>query len=438
MQKNASNVQILKRLISFCVPLILRGLLQQLFNWVDALIVGNLLGETALAGVGAAGALSDLFIAVLLGFTSGLSVLFARQHGEGRHEQNAHLLARFSLLLTAVFALAAALGIALLSPILELLRTPADLLPCARDYLRILLLGVPLLALYNCYSAALRGMGNSAVPFFAVLIASLSNAVLDVLFVSGLHFGVSGAAAATVLSQLAMTIYVVSYTMLRHPELRVSPRQLRSCHGVLRDGCSFGIPPALQNSVSSAGDLLLQRFMNDLGAHTVAAVTTAYRVDSVLCLPMHNLSSAIATLVAQECGAGRPENARRVFRLGTLLLAVLAPLLTALILFSGGAMLRLFGLGAEAVEIGERFFRALSGFYFVFGLSLSLRGYLEGMGELWFVGAAGICALGVRILCSYLLVGAWGNMVVAYAEAISWVFLLAAFAFRYFLKRRRD
>lgn len=433
----SAGMNTLKKLTAFSVPLILSGLLQQLFNWVDALIVGNFIGEAALAGVGATSALYNLFITALLGFTSGLSVLFAQQYGEGKHGDNARLLARHSVLLTAAAVVVALLGIGFIDFVLKLMDTPAPLIHDAREYLRVILTGIPFLALYNVYAAALRGMGNSRAPFVAVLISSAANAVLDYVFIVLCGGGVGAAAAATVLSQVVMTLYTVLYTTVRHPQMRFAPWRLRACRGAGRAGAKYGAPLAVQSSVSSIGNLFLQRFMNGFGGQTVAAITTAYRVDSVLFLPIINFSAAISTLVAQETGAGDHRAARRIFRLGTAMMAVMSLTLTLVILMAGRALMSIFGLTAESVRIGERFFRSIAGFYLIYGLSMSIRGYLEGTSDLMFSGVIGVCSLGVRILCSYLFCEIWGNMVVAYAEAISWIFLLSAFALRYWTRKRR-
>lgn len=433
-----STIQILKKLAGFSLPLILSGLLQQLFSWVDALIVGNILGETALAGIGATNSINNLFVAVLVGFTSGLSVLFAQRFGEGRHEDNAKLLANYAVLLAVVFSVIAAVGMIFISPLLRLMATPDALLDYAGDYLRIIFLGIPFLAVYNTYSAALRGMGNSKVPFIAVLISSVTNAVMDYVFVAFFGTGISGAAAATVISQAAMTIYIVIYTASRHPNLRFSPIHMGRYRGTAAAGLKYGAPPAVQSSVSSFGNLFLQRFMNSFGAQTVAAITTAYRVDSVLFLPIINFSTAISTLVAQETGAGHPDTAKRIFKIGVGMMCVISFVMTAVILLAGKPMLSMFGLTAESIAIGEAFFRAIAVFYIIYGLCMSLKGYLEGASDLLFSGISGILALGVRILCSYLFVGIWGNMVVAYAEAFSWIFLLCLFVFRYLTRTSRQ
>lgn len=436
VQKN-ETMNILKKLIAFSVPLILSGLLQQLFNWVDALIVGNFVGEKAIGGVGATGSIYNFFVTVIVGFTSGLSVLFAQHYGRKQTNENKDLLAGYSVILTAVFAIVAIAGILLSENILKLMNTPEPLFGYAKEYLKIVLVGVPFLALYNTYSALLRGVGNSSVPFVAVVISSVVNGVLDFVFVAFLNCGVRGAAWATAVSQIAMTVFVVAYTATKYKELRFSPFEIGKYKKAVANGAKFGMPPAIQSSVSSVGNVILQKFMNGLGEHTVSAITTAYRVDTVLLLPIVNFGTAVATLVAQETGAGNEKNAKKILKLGTVVMAVLSGVLTLTILCTGEFLLRLFGLGEISVEIGVSFFRGISAFYIVYGLSMCVKGYLEGTGDMLFSGVIAISSLAVRVVCSYLFVGVWGNMVIAYAEAIAWVYLLLALMLRY-VKKSRD
>ena len=186
--------------------------------------------------------------------------------------------------------------------------------------------------------------------------------VLDILFVACFRWNVSGAAIATVFSQAAMTLFLIAYSARKYPLLRFSLRGRLFHREALTDGIHFGFPPMLQSSVSSAGSLILQNFMNGFGSQTVAAVTTAYRVDSVVMLPIINLGSGISTLTAQQYGAGNQKEARRIFSAGLFVMSVTALLLTALVIPSGGHLIALFGAGAEAVSIGERFFRRIAAF----------------------------------------------------------------------------
>lgn len=282
----------------------------------------------------------------------------------------------------------------------------------------------------------LRGLGDSRAAFLSVLVCSVFNAVLDLVFVAGLRFGAAGAAAATVLSQAAMTAFVIAYAVRKYPVLRFRPGPGAVRRAFLLESIRFSLPPAIQSGASSVGNLFLQRFMNGFGEQTVAAITTAYRVDSVILLPVVNFGSGIATVVAQNIGAGDQERAKETLKTGSIMIAAVSLCLTGLVLLAGEYLIAMFGLTAGSVAIGKSFFRAIASCYVVYGIAMALRGYLEGRGDMLFSGAVGIASLGVRIAASYALAARFGNMVIAYAEAISWVFLIVVYLIRFLSIRR--
>ena len=415
-------------LIKFSLPLILSGVLQQLYNWADAFIVGNVVGELALAAVGATTTVINFYLMAVTGFTLGLSILFAQKYGSGETEHIPEILSTFSIVFGGVFIILSLLG---------LLHTTRDTVLLAGSYLKIIFAGIPFLAVYNVYAAALRGIGDSRAPFLAILFSSAINVGLDILFVAFLHWGVEGAAAASVLSQAAMAAFLIIYAVKKYPFLRYRLGKRVICRRALRQGVHFGLPPMIQSSVSAFGSLLLQNFMNGFGTQTVAAVTTAYRVDSIILLPIINLGSGISTMTAQSHGGGDGKKARKIFAVGTAMMTVVSLLLTLLIIPTGGHLIALFGAGAAAAEIGTQFFRRIAGFYVIYGLANAMRGYLEGLGDVLYSSIAGILSLGFRIAASYALAALFGNMVIAYAEAFSWVLLLLLYLFRMIWKKRQ-
>jgi len=435
MGKDMTHGNISKILILFTAPLVLSGLFQQLFSWVDAFIVGNVEGESSLAAIGATTSIYYLFITVITGFTSGLSILSAQQFGMGETDNLKETLSSFAVLLGVVFLLIAVLGIVFTTSILVLLNTPENLLEIAGQYLRIMFIGIPFLAVYNVYAAVLRGVGDSRAPFLSILISSVANVALDILFVAVFGYGAAGAAVATVISQSAMTIFIIVYTIKHYHHLRFRLNRHIIKNSVLAKGAEFGMPPSIQGGMSSVGNLILQRFMNGFGERTVAAITTAYRVDSVIFLPIINFGSGIATVVAQNIGAGNHKRAKEALKIGVILMAAVSLCLTLIVILAGEYLLAIFGLAPESVAIGKSFFYGIAGFYFVYGLAMAFRGYIEGIGDMLFSGIAGIISLIVRISASYLFVDIFGNMIVAYAEAFSWGILLVIYILRFFQKR---
>ena len=420
MNENQKLGTIMKELIRFSLPLILSGVLQQLYNWADAFIVGNVDGELSLSAIGVTSIPISFFITTITGFTLGLSVLIAKNFGAKKQDSIPPVLAVFAVLSY---------------PFMELLHTPADTIDLASGYIRIIFWGLPFLAVYNVYTATLRGLGDSRIPFLSILVSSVINVLLDILFVAELRWGVLGAAAATVLSQAIMTVFIVLYGTSKYPWLKSGYRKESFCGAVVRDGLRYGLPPMVQSSISALGSLVLQDFMNRFGTDTVTAITTAYRIDTLILLPIVNLGSGISTVTAHSHGAGDTIRTRKTLSAGTILTLVVSAFLTGLVIPTGGKIIALFGAGTAAVAIGSAFFHRIAFFYPIFGLTTAFRGYLEGRGDLMYSSAAGLVSLAVRIIASYAMAPHFGNMTIAYAEMVSWVWLLVMYLFRLAAKK---
>lgn len=423
-------------LMKFSLPLIFSGILQQLYNWADAFIVGNVDGELALAAIGSTSTVINLYLMAITGFTLGLSILFAQKFGSGDTAVIPKIITAFTILLGAAFGLLAAAGIGLTPQILRLLHTTGDTISMAENYLQIVLIGMPFLTVYNVYAAALRGIGDSHAPFLSILLSSAVNVALDILFVMVLRLGVAGAAAATVISQSVMTVFLIVYSFRKYSLLRFCPDKHALDKKFLIPGMRLGCPPMIQSSVGAAGSLILQNFMNGFGTQTVAAITTAYRVDSIVLLPIINLGSGISTIVAQNYGAGKKTRTREVLAAGIAIMAAVSLLLTMVVIMAGGRLIAIFGAGPEAVRIGGGFFRWIASFYLVYGIATAMRGYLEGIGDVLYSSMSGILSLVSRIILSYCLEPFYGNMVIAFAEAYSWGILLVLYFIRISWVRR--
>ena len=427
-----------RELVSFSLPLILSGILQQLYSWADAFIVGHAEGELALASVGATTSITYFFINTILGFTLGLSIMGAQHFGRKDTATVRRILSGFLPILMAVYVLLTVLAIGFAAPILRLMDTPEDIFGLSLSYLQIIFAGIPLLACYNLFAALLRAVGNTKAAFYAVLLSSLLNVALDVLFIVGFGWGVAGAAAATVVSQAGMTVFIIVYAMRQYDYLRPS------LHGwfdasVFKQGLRFGLPPTVQNSITSFGNLVLQNFMNSFGSITVLAITTAYRVDSMMLLPIINLGAAISSMAARAKGAQDEGKIKSCFTTGLGLMVGVSGVLTAVMFLFGAEFVAIFGVTGEALAIGRQFFRDLSVFYVMFGISVVLRSVLEGVGDLTCASIIGVGMLATRILFSYLLRPYLAERTIAIAEGIAWILMLAEFAARtWYLHRKKQ
>ena len=353
MAKDMTKGSLFRALIEFSIPLILSGILQQLYSWADAFIVGNIEGGQALAAIGSTTSIVYLFTGAITGFTGGLSILAARYFGEGRQETQGRLLSAFSIVMGVFFSALCVFGIAGLKPILRVLDIPEDVYAMAGDYLRIVLVGVPFLAVYNVYCAVLRGCGDSKAPFYSVMVSSIANIFLDLLLVGVFRWSVVGAAAATILSQIVMTVFIILYTGKRYESLRINKGEELVNREILREGFFFSIPLTLNSIINSLGNVILQSFMNSFGSITVAAISTAYRVDSIIMLPVMNLGAGISTITSQNLGAGQKDRVKKGLYVGIGIMAVVAAFMTIIVINFGGTLVALFGIEEESVMVGK-------------------------------------------------------------------------------------
>lgn len=437
MEGRMTEGSIAKALVRFSVPLILSGLLQQLYSWADALIVGNFVGESSLAAIGATGTISFFFIAIIQGFSVGISVLVSQAYGRGDTDRVTRTAATFVMFLLGVSLLLLGLALGLHRPLLRLMGTPEDIFALSAEYLFIIFLGLPVMALYNLYSAVLRGIGDSRTPLLAIVISSGTNVLLDILFVAGLGWGVGGAAAATVISQVMMVAFLMLYAPRRHAAMRFRLGTRAVDRDILREGMSLGLPTALQSSVHSFGGLLLQNVMNSFGTQVVAGITTAYRIDSLGLLPTSNIGAGVSTFAGQNKGAGNLDRARKGLRAGTVISLVTSLVTTVGFVLGGASLMRLFGVSEPVVAIGRDFLYFCAVFYPVFGVQCAFMGYLQGMGDVRFAAFVSISSLGLRIVLSYLFAAAAGHSIIAYSEMVSWVYGMLLCMGRYWFKFRK-
>ena len=433
---NSKNRSMAAELFRFSMPLVLSGILQQLYNWADAFIVGHAEGELQLGAVGATHSMSILFTNTIIGFTLGLSIMGAQEYGRGNTQKIKRILTTFGPLLCVVYTLIAIAGILFTGTFLKVMDTPGEMFGYAFDYLRIILVGIPFLAVYNLYAALLRAVGNTKLSFYAVLLSSVLNVLLDILFVVILPYGVAGAAIATVISQVAMAVYIVITSTVKYTYFSVKREEWQFDRAVLKEGMGFSIPPTIQHSITSFGNLLLQNFMNGFGANTVLAITTAYRVDSLMLLPVFNLGAAVSSMVARAKGAEDRPKIKNCLKTGCIMGAVSSGVLALGMFMFGAVFVGMFGITGEALEIGRVFFRDLSKFYVLFGIATVTRSSLEGIGDISYCSLMGVVTLATRIGTSYLLRPFFMERTVAIAEGISWIVILVLMGIRVMHKRR--
>ena len=306
-----------KLILQFALPIMAGNLLQQLYNTADTIIVGNFNGQQALSAVGACASLTVLFTALAIGFSIGAGVLISQYFGASREQELRQYAATAIVLMLAMGLLMSLIGVCSARFLLaRALGTPEALLPLTLLYFRIYAAGLVFQFGYNIAAALLRALGDSKATLYFLLVSSVLNVVLDLVFVAGLGMGVAGAAIATVISQIASCVIGFAYMHRRYALLRFSLRELRMDLKTAGRILQVGAPMAIQQSIVSCGFLFLQRLVNYYGESMIASYTVASRMENILMIPIIGIQNTMATYAGQNMGARQPERIRKIIRTG--------------------------------------------------------------------------------------------------------------------------
>ncbi|MBR6107239.1 MAG: MATE family efflux transporter [Oscillospiraceae bacterium] len=411
-------------ILSFTLPLLAGNLLQQLYNIADTAIVGKVLGDDALAAVGATGSVTFLFSTLCLGLATGAGVIISQFFGAGFLQRMRSAIWNSAAVTLFFGVLISVLGAVLSEPVQRLLLdTPANLLPMSVSYMRIACGGTLAVAAYNWINAVMRALGDSKTPLLFLGIASVLNVGLDLLFVMVLHTGVAGAALATVLSQLLSAVSCIIYAFVRMPELRLSRDDRRIDRSMMRLCIRTGLPIAAQSSMISVSMVALQRVTNGFGETVMTAYTASMRVEQFIQQPFASLGAALATFTGQNIGAAKPARARQGLRAGLKLSTLLAAGMAVLFWCIGDLVIRCFISGAESVSLGYFALRVTSLFYIFLGFIYVVRGFLNGAGDTAYAMMNGIaevvCRVGGALVMTRLL--GIGCRAIWYTTGLTWL-----------------
>ena len=416
---------IFKSLVLFMLPILVSSLFQQLYNTVDTMIVGNVLGDTALAAIGSCGAIYELLVGFGLGIGNGLAIVAARAYGA----QDEDLLKKTvagSLVIGLIASLViTAAGFFGLRPLLELLDTPAEILEDAYGYIIVIDLGVLVMFAYNLCAGLLRAIGNSVMPLVFLLISSALNVVLDLWFIAELGMGVKGAAVATVLAQGVSVVLCVLYVAARVRILLPERRHFAVSGKLYWDLFSQSISMGLMSSIVSAGSVVLQYGINGLGTLTIAGHTAARKLFAFTDMPLIAMANAASTFVSHNYGARQPQRIRRGMR-EVWIYSVVVTVASVLLMNVGAEwMVRLVSGSVEPVvlENGARYLRWNAPFYAVLGVLLSTRYALQSLGEKILPLFSSVIELVGKILFVLVFIPRFAYDAVILCEPVVWCFM---------------
>lgn len=368
------------RVILFSLPILAGYLFQTFYNNVDSLVVGNYVGKEALAAVNACTPIYNLLVGFFIGMSTGASVIFSKALGAGemdRLRDALHTTILFSLALGLVLGVA---GVALVPFLLRLLNCQPDIFDLAADYLRWYIAGILFTALYNVEAAILRSVGDSRSPFYALVLSSLLNILLDLVFVRSFGMGVAGVAIATVLAQIISVALLFGRLRGMDPRYRVELQRLKMDWTLLGEILAMGLPAGLQSSLIAVSNIFVNRYINSFSSELMAGVGVAQKVDRFINMPCQALGMAATTFVSQNLGARKGERIRRgvLSCLGIGLVTLLAA--GSLIFWQAENIMNLFNRDALVVQYGTEMIRTLTPLYVFCLVSLTCAGTLRGFG----------------------------------------------------------
>ena len=371
---------IVKSLLLFALPLIFGNLLQQMYNTADSIIVGNFVGSNALAAVGSSGSPIYLLIGFSQGLAVGAGVVVSQYLGAGDHKETREAV-HTSLAIAVVMGLLLTVGgVACGRALLVAMNTPAEVLADAVTYIRIYFGGVLFSVVYNMTAGILNAAGNSRRSLVYLAWASVTNIVLDLVFIVGLRMGVAGAAIATDLSQLVSCVLSLRFLMKSEDACRVELSAIRLHRKMAGRIIRVGLPTGIQNMVISFSNVLVQASVNSYGAAAMAGFAAYMKIDGFNILPVSSISMAATTFVGQNYGAGRLDRVKRSVWV-TLAIGVLYTLCTGAALLAGqDAILHLFTADEAVVTYGKLAMRWFCPFYFLLSILHGLAGAVRGTG----------------------------------------------------------
>ena len=412
-----------RQLIFLSAPLLAGNILQQLYNMVDAVIVGRFVGESAFGAVGVSGSVMNLFLFLISGGCDGVGALLSQFYGAedgGSFRRGFYLSGLFG---AGVSAALTGLGLLALPGLLALLHTPDSVAAYAMDYLQIIFLGFPAAFAYHLSSGVLRAVGNTRAALFFLALSMGVNLVLDLVFVAGLELGVAGAALATVLAQALAAGLCALYLRLRFPELMFRRTDMVLDLPLLERTAKFSFVTALHMCNLYIGKLLVQGTVNALGEDAINAFTAATRVEGFANSFGDSGAAAVAVFVGQNTGAGECGRVRQGFRQGQKLLLAFGAFMSLVMVLGAEPCLRLVlpAGSSSSLEPAVGYLRLVACFYIFNFLGSGLAGYFRGRGRVNIpvIGATGHISL--RVVLSALLAPGIGLPAVALATGLGWM-----------------
>ncbi len=427
IRQNLTQGNITSQLLLFALPMTAGNLLQQLYNVADTMIVGRFLGPDALAAVGSSYTLMTFLTSILLGLCMGSGAVFSIRYGENDRSRLQNSITHSFLLIALVTLLLNLCAFIWIDPIIRLLQVPDQVYPLMREYLWVIFIGISATFLYNYFAALLRAVGNSLTPLLFLGGAAILNIGLDLVFVLVCHWGVAGAAAATVISQFACGIGILGYTFFTFPALGIGQIRFHWDACTLREITGFSFLTCVQQSIMNFGILMVQGLVNSFGPAVMAAFAAAVKIDSFAYMPVQDFGNAFSTFVAQNYGARKYQRIQKGIRSAAAVALIFCIAVSAAVCLFAGPLMQIFVSPEETniISIGVQYLWIEGACYCGIGLLFLLYGLYRAIRRPGMSVVLTVLSLGTRVALAYMLsgipavgvVGIWAAVPIGWALA---------------------
>jgi putative MATE family efflux protein len=439
MAKDMTQGKEWKLILTFTLPLIAGNLLQQIYSLADSLIVGNFAGQNALASVGTSFPLTFLLLALAMGLTNGVGIMAAQFFGAKNAAAFRKNLATGCITLLWAGILITLLGIVASRVLLEgLLQVEASILPDALVYLRIYCLGLVFQFAYNTFAAILRSIGDSRSTMYFLLVSTVLNIVLDLIFVQ--FWAVAGVAWATVLAQAVSAILAGGYLFTRVELAKFQKGQFRFDMEMFTTSLRLGVPTSIQQCSVGLGMVLMQRLINSFGVDTISAITAAMKLESFAMVPIMMFYMGLSNFTGQNMGARQPQRVKRGYHQTLVMAMITCAMIILLLIFAGPYAVGLYHMNEAATAIGVEYLQTLAGFFLIFCIMYITNGVLQGSGDVLYPTLGSMTSLVVRVIVANIMasVPSIGYRCIFYSIPVGWVCGTAIVVIRYLTGKWKD
>ncbi len=423
MTKDMTVGSPVKLILTFSVPLLIGNIFQQFYSMVDTIIVGRYLGVDALAAVGSTGAMAFLVNGFVIGLTSGFAVLVSQRFGANDEEGVKKSFSSSLILSIIMTVLVTAISMGSAKPLLELMNTPENSINDSLSYIMIIYAGNIAIIFYNMLSSVLRALGDSKTPLYYLIVASILNVILDIVFIVNFNMGVSGAAYATIISQSISAILCGIHIVKKFPILKLKKKHWKIRKSYAEKQLRIGIPMALQFSITAAGAMVLQGALNNFGSKIIASYTAASKVQQLVMQPAVTFGVAMATYSGQNLGAGRIDRIKEGVKKSAIISIIVSIISTIVVVLFGGTFTKMFmnGNDIEVLSYAKHYLNTVSVFYIPLGLIFIYRNTLQGLGESFVPMMAGFAEMVARTVVAFTLPLLLDFTGIALADPAAWI-----------------